>query len=118
MKQALVVDEAGSVGDFVGSALSESQYDLTVVDSLQEALALVSIAPYQLIAIAARPCDGALWYMVESIKQQSSEATLILVQAKDADADFYARAQELGAVVLSAPLGVAAQSAIQTAILS
>ena len=119
MKQALIVDESGAVGDFAAAALPQTAYELTVVSSLQEALALVTIAPYHLIMIARlHVCPGALWNMVESIQRLSSDATLVLVQAEEADSEFYAMAQELGAVVLGTPLDITAQAVFQSAILS
>ncbi len=118
MKQALIVDRNGAVGDFAVSVLRQSEYDLTVVESLQVALALVSAAPYHLIMIAQPDlCPEVLWRMVSSIKRLSSEASLVLVLAKAPDIDFHTRAQELGVIVLSSPLDVAARAAIQEAIL-
>jgi CheY-like chemotaxis protein len=118
MKQALVVDESGAVGDFAASTLRESEYELTVVGSLQDALALVTLAPYHLIMIAQPAlCPQVLWRMVESIKHRSGEATLILVQAENADGSFHERAQRLGALVLSTPLDLAARATIQDATL-
>jgi CheY-like chemotaxis protein len=118
MKQALVVDRNGTVGDFAASVLRESEYELTVVESLQMALGLVSSAPYHLVIIAQPElCPDVLWRMVESIKRLSSEASLVLVQAKNADSNFHARAQALGAIVLSTPLGTAARTAIEEATL-
>jgi CheY-like chemotaxis protein len=118
MKQALVVDRGGEMGDFAASALRDVNYGITVVDSLQVALALVSGAPYDLIMIAQQElCADVLWRMVDSIKRLSSDATLILVQAKNADRDFYARARQIGALVLHTPLDVTARTTIQEATL-
>jgi CheY-like chemotaxis protein len=118
MKQALVVDGSGAVGDFAASTLREREYELTVVRSLQEALALVTLAPYHLIVIAQPAlCPQVLWRMVESIRRRSTDATLILVQAENADGSFHTQAQRLGAIVLSTPLDVAARAAIEEATL-
>jgi CheY-like chemotaxis protein len=116
MNQALVVDRKGEVGDFAASALRGREYELTIVDSLQLALALVSAAPYQLIIIAQPElCADVLWRMVASIKRLSADSTPILVQAQNADKDFYVHARQHGAVVLHMPLDVAARTAIQEA---
>jgi CheY-like chemotaxis protein len=117
MKQALVVDEIGTVGYFAAAALDAREYQLTVVATLQEALALVTAAPYQVVLIAKpHVCPEALWHMVESIKAACSDTTLLLVQAADADAAFHERAREASAVVLSSPLGVAAETELLEAL--
>jgi DNA-binding response OmpR family regulator len=111
MKQALIVDRNEMVGDFAASVLREGEYELTVVDSLQMALALVSVAPYQLVLVSQpHLCPEVLWRMVDSIKRLSPESTLVLVQADNADHGFHSRAQRLGATVLSLPLGVRARA--------
>jgi DNA-binding response OmpR family regulator len=116
MKQALIVDQDGEVGDFAASALDTNEYELTVVPSLQDALALLSGAHFHLVLIAELTiCPDVVWRMVESIKRLSSDAAMILVQAENADAGFHARARKLGAIVLSTPLDVTARTTLREA---
>jgi hypothetical protein len=106
LKQALIVDPHGAVQDFARIALS--LYQQTTVSTLQEAAALASGAEYGLILIAQHEsmCDGGLWMMVERIANLAEHAALIMVMSQTADAAFHARAAEVGATVLTAPLDV------------
>ena len=112
VKQALIVDPTGEVEDFAGSALG--LYEQTQTGSLQEALALASGASYNLVLIAmpGEQCDGAMWTMVERIRDLAEEAAIVMVHTSDGDAEFHKRAGELGVSVVTKPLDVMARELI------
>ena len=115
MKQALIVDPHGAVEEFANAALV--LYEQTTVGLLQDAVALASIADYDLILIAQPDglCEGALWAMVERIAGLAGNATFVMVQTEDAGAGFHARAGEMGVTVVSTPLGIGALALINEA---
>jgi len=109
VKQALIVDPQGEVEDFARSMLGP--YEQTLAGSLQEALAIASGAEYSLVLIAMRDevCSGAMWTMVDRIKQTAAEDAVILVHTQEGDSAFHARAAELGVSVVTAPADVVAR---------
>lgn len=110
MKNALLVDLNGQY-DLIANLmpLHPERYSLTIASSWFDALALVTEREYDLVIF--RPlnrCGDSTWPLVVQLAEHSLGDAVVMVHADQPDADFYARAAEHGAVVLSSPQGYVA----------
>jgi hypothetical protein len=84
-------------------------YELTITDTVFDALAFVSERAFHLIVVTQSDrCAGFIWHAVDLISEQALGDPVVMVHAEEADETFHARAAELGAVVLSSPVGYVA----------
>ena len=110
MKNALLVDLNGSYDTIAGLLpLRPETYHLTIASSWFDALALVTEREYDIVVLEPQNrCGASTWSLVEQLAGSSLADAVIMVHAAQPNADFYARAIEHGAVVLSSPRGYVA----------
>ena len=117
MKNALLVDLNGNYDIIAGMLpLHPDKYDLTIASSWFDALAMVTSREYDLVILEPENrCSNSTWPLVEQLAHSSLADAVIMVHAIQPDADFYARAIEYGAVVLSSPQGYVAMPSTRDA---
>ena len=109
MKHALLVDLDNAFQQFAPLLLRRDDYELTITDTVFDALAFVSECTFELIIVTQSDrCAGFVWHAVDLICEQALGDPVVIVHAEEADEAFHARAAEVNAVVLSSPAGYVA----------